>query len=147
MLVPLSHSPHERHKAAGSSSLEIAKLRATLLPLVSQWPPASWTRSGWEEGAHQVSWHLLRPLLPLLFFCSFLATEPQRGDTQNLCKIILCQMCATKREKERSWRGSGDRNMETWGKVYVSWLKFKPTNVNGKLGECEEADDGLVTAA
>lgn len=31
--------------------------------------------------------------------------------------------------------------------MYVSWLKFKPTNVNGKLGEREEADDGLVTAA
>lgn len=126
--MPLSHRRHERGKTVGGSSLEMARLRATLLPLVSQWSPASWARAGWEEVAHQISWRLLRPLLPPFFFCSFLATELLSGDIQILCKMVLCQMCATKCERERSWRGTGDRDMGTRGKVNVSWLKFKPTN-------------------
>jgi len=37
--------------------------------------------------------------------------------------------------------------MEAQGKVCVSWLKFKHAHADGKRGESEEADDGLVTTA
>lgn len=88
---------------------------------MSQWPPTSWARAWQQEEAHHVrafQSSLLRPLLPLFFFCSFLATELWRSDTSSA--KWLADKCVR--------RASGARGMETGGKACASWLKFKSTS-------------------
>lgn len=121
------HCPHERCKAAEGSSLEMAKLRATLLNLVPPWPPTGWAKTGWEERAHQASWCLLRSLLPPLFLGSVLDHRAMERwhphPLQNGSAKYVWQ-----REKGRE--AEGEVSAETWeqGRAYVCWLKFKSTN-------------------
>lgn len=128
MLMSLSYSPQDRHKALGDSSLDTAKLRAAFLPLVSQWPPASWARAWQEEEAHQVR-----------AACSDLCSFSALFWPQSYGEVTLTS--SAKRLADKCVRrASGARGMEPGGEVCASWLKFKPGNVNGKLSE--EANGG-----
>lgn len=115
MLMSLSHSPQEKHKAVGDSSLETAKLGAAFLTLVPQWPLANWgrrrrlTRSG----------HFRAAFSDLCSHCSFSALFwPQRYGEVTLTSSA--KWLADKRVR----RASGARGVETGGKVCAGVLRF-----------------------
>lgn len=95
-----------------------------------QQPPANGARRGWEDGGHQSAGAKLR-----------------RGGTHILAKLFFA-----KNVRQRAKGSEADRAVTMTRKLEVKCMSVglnsnQRTNVNGKLGESEEADDDLVTTA